>query len=185
MSLGVGPGSAIVRVDTAALPSDGSANHLVGLGVGFRHENGMENSKKLQPLVSANTFTPDMVNLSTLANVQVFYSFIGMEDAQVLINLNNGVVRGIDYGACFGNLSNSSPTMVQIGFSGFTAQITPTPAQYKDAIDLVKGLTDADILTAVCNIPQEADWRSEFDRRREIAYWLQSRRASLDTLVLR
>jgi hypothetical protein len=182
---GTGPEAAIVRVDEAALPDDGSAHHLLGLGVGFAHENSTENSKKLAPLTQDNRFTVEMVNVPTYASVQVFYSWIGYtSDVQVLVNFQNGNIRGIDYGACFGNVANNTdPSLVVIDLPGLAVQVFPTRQQYIDAVDKVKAVTDDAILAAVCNMPAEAHWKSDLDRRRLIANWLRCRRDNLHLLL--
>lgn len=182
---GTGPEAVIVRVEEPALPEDGSANHLLGVGVGFAHENSMENSKKLTPLVQANKFTLEMVNVGTYANVQVFYSWIGhASDVQVLVNFQNGAMRGIDYGDCFGNLANNAdPNLVAIVLPGLSVQITPTPAQYQEAVERVKAITDDELLIAVCNMPDMDHWKSDLNHRRELASWLRSRRDRIHCIL--
>lgn len=176
--LGVGGPAAIVQVDRKILPADGSLAHLAGLVLGIRHHPGMEHCRNMQALAGGAPQVRGLIDAASRAKVVVFQSWLGAQDAQVMVSLTTGRVISIDHGDCFGNLSaNLSPVVV--GIPGVPDADGRDPSLVDQAVRAVESLTDEDLLEAVCQMPTAENWNADEARRRRIAEWLAGRRGQL------
>jgi hypothetical protein len=182
--LEVGPDAVVVEVSSAALPKDGSAPHLEGVGVGTEDFRDEVNSRDIAPFTQSGAFDPQKVDAASRANVVVFQTWIGAGDSQVLLNLTNGRVSSIDHGECFGNLSSGDPAPpVVTDIPGVDANVGRERSLVGAPIRRVEELADDELLDAVSRVPNTGDWRADENRRLEIALWLASRRTALRKVI--
>ncbi len=179
--VGAGPGAVIVDVPATSLPNDGSANHLLGLGVGFSDQPGTINTKECQQL-TGNPIDAATVDSARHALVAVFYSWIGVGDAQALIDLSTGRLYGIDYGDSLPDPHAITPP-VQSAIAGMPGG-SHSQADLDSAIATVEAVTNADLLQAVARMPTAPDWQADSQTRCQVARWLANRRDSLRSALI-
>jgi len=179
--VGVGPIARIIRTTKALLPADGSANHILGVVVGSRDMPGVANARDLQTLLGGQPLPAGSIDASSRAKVTAFHTWLGMGDAQVLVNLTDGKVWSIDHGECFGAVSTPTPipTIVAVDIPGTDPDLGREKQHVLPAIDAIEAVTDAAILNAISQIPSADEWRSPVARRLSIGRWLAERRQTV------
>ena len=181
--VGAGPGARIVRVTADVLPT-GAPLDLEGLVVGSEDVPGTVNARDLEPFLSAGTFEPSLIDPAARARVIVFQSWVGADDAQVLVGFADGLVRSIDHGACFGAtdaLTDPAPVVVPI--PGVGSDVGREQVHVSAATQRVEAVSDRELQQIVSGIPSGPAWRSPVDRRSEIALWLAHRRDRLKEVM--
>lgn len=179
-----GPASVVTRVDASACPENGSANHLMGLGVGSLDVPRTVNSKRLHAVVAPTAFSPDMIDMASYAQAEVFYAWTAMADPQVLINVQVGTVSTIDYGGGLTNLTNAPLVKVTIQLPGFTVTISPTIADYERAVAAIEAISAETILECVARVPNDPAWNPEPTWRCALARALVERQSRLRSVFL-
>jgi hypothetical protein len=171
---GAGPLARIVRVPVEA----GGPPHLVGVGVGIQDEPSTENARQLQGVLASGLFNPASIDARSRALVVAFQTWLGLADAQVLINLRDGRVRSIDHGDCFSNTAAAGPPpLVIVDIPGVDRSIGRDRFAIEAAVSAIEGTSDRDLTDAVAGIPAGEPWRGPASRRLEIANWLSVRRS--------
>lgn len=174
---GAGPNAKIIRVLSGILPSDGSANHLEGIGVGIEDFPNTVNSKDLDTFVKSGGFDPKLIDPASRALVIVFQTWLGIGDSQMLIDLTKGTVYSIDHADAFGSTNNlSDPTPIVTPIPGVDDKDIKENEHIEGAVSIIESVDDNSLLESVANIPSGEDWRSPPDRRLEICRWLAHRR---------
>jgi len=174
-AVGIGPMARVVRVPAEALPSDGSANHLRGTNVGLQDITGTMNARELQ-LVGIAALDPAKVSEADRALVVAFHSWTATNDAQVLLNLQNGRVFTIDFGDSFSNIEQD-PDLVVLELPGIPADHGRSDAE--SACETIEAITDDQLLQAVARVPWGDGWGATVDRRVELAERLADRRGKV------
>jgi hypothetical protein len=183
--LDVGGRTEIVHVPKEALPGDGSADHLEGLGVGIQHLRDTVNAREISQLTGGKNLTPGLINQRSHAAVVAFQSWIGVGDSQVLIDMTRGLLYSIDHGDAFGDLTNTTPTLIVTDIPGIPHAHGTQGPPLEAAIARVEGVEDQEILTAVAKVPvQGPDWNGDQNWRLQIAHWLAERRDRLEAGIL-
>ncbi len=182
--VGAGPNARIIRVTPECFASNAVIQRLVGVFCGIEHVHGVINSKDLQPLLANGSFKPDSIDPQSRAVTVVFQTWLGMADQQLLVGVQNGRVYTIDHGEWFNDGRASLPIqMVVAPIPG----VDETVGRDVNLVDVplrrIESLSDADLLTAVSQVPIGAEWGSPAQRRLAIGAWLAERRANLRTVV--
>lgn len=176
---GAGPGAQIIRLTAEALPSDGTGGHLTGVVVGSRDEPQVANARDLQALIANQGVPAPSIDARSRALVVAFQSWIGANDAQVLVRLTDGKVMSIDHGDCFGDTGTTTTTVVLTPILPGTEDVGRARAEVQMAVERLEDITDAQILRAVAQVPAGEAWQSPVDRRLAIGKWLSHRRDNL------
>jgi hypothetical protein len=174
-AVGVGPMARIVRVPTEALPTDGSADHLKGTNVGLEDLTGTVNARELQ-LVGVTELNPEKVSADDRALVVAFHSWTATNDAQVLLNLQNGRVHTIDFGDSFADVAGD-PGLIVLDLPGIDARHGCAAAE--SACERIEGVSDEQILHAVAKVPWGDGWGASPDMRLALAQRLVDRRSKV------
>lgn len=174
--LNVGPQARIIAVPPAAVPSALEFS-FSGVVVGTEDQPGTINARDIDALVPAGGYDPATIDRRSLARVVVFQSWIGVSDEQVLLRLTDGMVLSIDHGDCFGSTGSLEPPKIVVApIKGVPPHWGKDQRGVRDMVTRIEGLADPDILQAVAAMPDGTAWRSEIERRLEIAAWLGFRR---------
>jgi hypothetical protein len=181
--VGAAPDARIVRVTAESAPSDGSASHLIGIGVGSRDQPGMENLRELEKAAGFR-LDPTKLDVASRVRVLAFQTWLGVSDTQILVDMRNGRLMSIDHGDwCPDPSTRATPTVISTpsvpdDFGRVKKHVDP-------AIAKISSVTDRQILGAVACVPTGSDWRAERSRRLEIARWLAFRRDRLPEVMRR
>jgi len=178
----VGVGGPSVTVDVAAqlLPEDGSLGHLVGNVVGTRHREDMVNARDLAVLLGGSSLSPDSLDHGSRACVIAFQSWLGIQDAQVMVGMTSGRVVSIDHADCFGNVTRpSEPTPVIVDIPGVPADLARDPSFVERAVTPIETMSDERLLETCACAAQGPAWGSDVRRRLNIAAWLAERKGKL------
>lgn len=174
--LDVGPVAAIVRVPSAALPEDGSADRVKGVVVGIKDEPNCENARNLGALLGTQ-FDPAQIDQASRGHTVVFQTWLGVSDSQVLVSLGTGRVFSFDHGDVFGTLDPpQDPSLIVTDIPGVDAQVGRSREHVEEMVSRVESLLDSELLEAVARVPDGAAWNSGLDRRLQIARFLRHRR---------
>lgn len=181
--LGAAPDARIVRVgDEVALPGDGSANHLRGLGVGIRDQSAMENLRHLGHVLPQGQLDPAKIDVLSRARVLSFQTWLGVQDTQILVDLRNGKLLSIDHGEWGGDLSpGADPSLTST--PGVPDNALKAARPVEDALRRIRTVTDEHLLDAVARMPIGAEWNAARAHRLEIARWLRWRRDRLPGVI--
>jgi hypothetical protein len=176
-ALGAGPMARILRVPNEALPADGTANHLEGVNVGLEDLPGRVNVKDLG-LLGVTQLDLTNVRAEDRATVVAFHSWTGMNDAQVLVNMQSGRLSTIDFGDCFNGMT-ADPTLVIVDLPGLNRDHGKDHALAAAA--RVEAITDDQLIAAVARIPSGGPWgpSADVDSRFKLAEHLAARRANV------
>lgn len=183
--LGAGPMAQIVRVTEEALPQEAGevrdqAKSLLGVVVGLEDQHGTMNARELQPLIDNSQFAPDTIDPRSRALVVAFHTWLGVNDAQVLVRLSDGTVLSIDHGDGFGSMgAGGQPQVIMIPIPGVSNDVGREMRYVDPSIRKIEQVRNAQLLEAVSGVPLGDAWRSPLERRVEIAAWLASRRDRL------
>jgi len=180
----VGPLARIVSVDAAALPADGSANHLQGVLVGIEDRPGTVNNKDIAAILNGGALDESRIDAKTRGGVIVFQTWVGAEDSQLLVNLTTGQITTIDHGGCFGAVSTPvPPSIIVTPIAGISDDVGRQADCVDTVLDSIEAITDDDLLKAVARVPDEPAWQADRARRLQIAEWLSFRRGQLRAAV--
>lgn len=183
--LKVGAFASIVLVDESLLPADGSLAHLDGLVLGVRHHDNMEHCRQLQALAGGVAPLAGTIDAACRARVTAFQTWIGANDAQVMVGLTNGQVVSVDHGDCFGDLTvPSTPSPVLVPIAGVPDDEGRKGTLMDQAVAPIERLTDEELLDAVARIPSKPPrWQADASRRLRVAEWLADRRSRLRAVM--
>jgi hypothetical protein len=181
--VGASPEAIVVEVPSAALPRDGRANHLEGVGVATADVRGAENLKDVAGLAPSGTVDPAKLEPVSLALVVAFQTWIGAEDAQVLVDFRTGRTTSIDHGT-YRALTAPADLSVVVT-TRLPADRAREEGHLHAAVDRIKAVTDEELLSSVSRMPNAAEWRAERHRRIAIAEALASRRDKLEEVMAR
>lgn len=175
--VGAGPIARVVRVPPEALPTDGSAPHLLGVNVGMLDAPNTENARNLGSMLQAKKFDPAIIDGASRALVVAFQAWVCAGDAQVLVNFKTGHVLSIDHGDCFGALgSGATPGPAAVNIPGVDPDVG-REAQYAErAAAAIQAVSDTDLIEAVAQIPDGQPWSKDESERFAIAEHLAQRR---------
>lgn len=179
-----GPPARIVRVPPEALPLDGSAAHLEGVLVGFEDIRGAINARELS-LMGVTGLDPTCVRGDRRALVVAFHTWLNVADAQVLIDMSNGTLATIDFGAAFSGFPQPDPQLIVVDIPGLPADFGHAPELVAAAADRIEAITDAQLVHAVAGIPTGTDWRADGNRRLALAEQIAIRRAKVRSVMER
>jgi hypothetical protein len=130
--------------------------------------------------MGVTTLDPATIKADQRARVVVFQTWIGLGDLQLLIDLRSGNVMSFDHGDCFSDTSvMSDPIPVIAPIPGVPATHGNDARLVAAAVDRIESLSDEVLLQAVSRMPLGDLWRSDVDRRLQIAQWLAYRRDRL------
>lgn len=175
--IGASPVARIVHVPRQSLPLSGEADHLQGIVVGIQDVPESQNARDLQPFIGRREFDPATIDTRFRARVVAFQSWLGVSDQQVLVRFTDGAIFSIDHGACFGSVNPvSDPTIVLTKIPAVADSVGKDPDCVEAAIRQVEQITDQQIAECVSRIPSFDPWKSEAQRRLQIAEWLIHRR---------
>lgn len=175
-----GPPVRIVRVTAAAVAAEPDCGHLEGVVFGSREVVDTVNARDLQPLLAGGSFDPRTVNATARARVAAFQSWVGADDAQVLVNYRDGSVWTIDHGAVLGNLADrSDPVPHMTSIPGLDDAVGRRMGDLMPAVMDIEALTEADLVAAVAGVPHGDPWRSPVERRADVVGYLQHRQGRL------
>lgn len=178
--VGAGPSAKIINVPPEALPNDGSAARWQGLAVGVEDRPDTVNSKDLQQLINVGQAQAGRIVAADRALVVSFQTWIGVDDAQLLVSLTTGTLMSIDYGACFNPaVELTDPVLVIAHIPGIDDAIGRDAGHIRSAVDRIEAVTDQDILEALARMPTDSVWQSTIERRLAVGRWLCHRRARL------
>lgn len=178
--VGAGPLARIIHVRQEVLPSDGSANHLLGVVVGSEDQPGTVNIRELASFMDKGEFRADMVDQQHRIRVAAFQTWLGVGDTQALINVTNGRVYSIDHGECFGSVQVAQrPTLVLAPIPGLAMDSGKDVASVADAMSRIESVSDEDLLNAITCMPLGDIWRSPVETRLAIGRWLADRRGQV------
>lgn len=179
------PNVQVIRVTKEALPNAIDCSHLTGVVFGSQDMSGAVNARDLQPLIGGATFDPNVVSQLARARVIAFQTWMGVNDAQVLVRLTAGDLFSFDHGAAFQDVSDrTDPKVVVTDIPGVDLKIGKRPGDMAVAIKELEAITDNQILDSVSNIPHGEPWRSLLARRSEIAEFLIDRRSRLQGVLM-
>lgn len=176
------PTAAPVVVHPQALPVDGSANHLVGVGVGIADEPAMENFRHITDKAPDGNLDPRRLDVGSVARVIAFQSWIGAGDTQILVDLRTGRLLSIDHGALAAASSLNSAPVIVIA-PGIPGDVGRSSALMRPVLERIENVTDEDLLRAVAGAPDDAQWQAGADRRLAIAESLALRRDALREVI--
>jgi hypothetical protein len=176
--IGVAPEGLIIRVPAEAAPADGSADHLVGLGVGVGDQPGMENLRELAGTLPGGVLDPAKVDVASRVLVLSFQTWLGMGDAQILVDLRNGQLMSIDHGDWGSDLTRRDDPVI-VPTPGLPDDSGRSAPHVEEALTRITGISDEQILQSVARVPGGADWNSARSRRLELARWVALRRDRL------
>ena len=175
--VGASPIAHIIHVRAEAVPSSGEADHLTGIVVGTEDVANAVNGRDLQQFLGAGQFLPEVLNPASRARVVAFQTWIGVDDAQVLVRLTDGVVFSIDHGASFSGVSTLSDPSVRVtSIPGVSDEVGKEARHVQLAVDRIESIDDEDLLDVVARMPTGESWQSPPERRLQIARWLAHRR---------
>lgn len=168
------PGVAVIRVTADARPPTGDCDHIDGVVFGSHDMPSAENARDIgQQVAAGGGLLP--VDALSRARVVAFQTWIGVADAQVLVRLTDGRLFSLDHGDAFGApLPSGSPSLQITDIPGVDRMVGQTHAN--TAASEIEAMTDEDIVQAVSMVPIGPAWRSDLDRRVEIATFLIDRR---------
>jgi hypothetical protein len=182
-AVGSGPNAAVIDVLPQSVLGHPEANHLVGLCVGIEDAPGTVNSKDLSAL-APNFSAAEKVERHSRALADVFYSWLGIGDSQVLVHVSTGRILTVDYGDAFSDIGNlSDPARVVTHIPG-AETVGVGRSELSDAIEVIESVSEDALLGAVACIPNEPSWNGEASRRLQIARWLAFRRTRLREVIL-
>jgi hypothetical protein len=174
--VGAGPDGSIIRVPKEALPSDGSLAHFEGVIVGSRNRDGAVNQRDLD-LLGVTSLDPAQIAPDQRARVVAFQTWVGEGDLQLLVDLRTGEVMSFDHGECFGNTSAlTDPVLTVAPLPGIPDTHGNNAPFVAEAVDRVESVGDDELLDYVSRMPLGDLWKSDPDRRLQIAQWLLHRR---------
>ena len=176
--LDAAPNAKPVDLPAEALPANGVANHLLGLGVGIADEAGMENFRHINEKAPDGNLDPARLDAASVARVVVFQSWLGAGDTQILVDLRTGRLLSIDHGDLAAvSAPNTAPNVIIA--PGIPADIGRQQRFTGVAVERIEQLTDEDLLRAVAGAPDDAEWQAAPHRRLAIAQSLRLRRDGL------
>jgi hypothetical protein len=180
--LDAAPKAKPVELSADALPENGVAAHLLGLGVGIADEPSMENFRHINDKAPDGNLDPARLDAASVARVIVFQTWIGADDTQILVDLRTGRLLSIDHGSLkVVNALGSAPQLVTA--PGIPADVGRETRFIRPIVQRIEQLTDEDLLRAVAGAPDDAEWRAAADRRLSIAESLAVRRDGLREAV--
>jgi hypothetical protein len=176
--IGAGPRAEVVRVTAEAAGSSPELTQLVGLNVGTLDVANTINAKDVPQFVGqGNTFRADRVDAASKARVAAFQTWLGMGDAQILIDLGTGKIHSIDHGEWCGRITaGDDPQPVVTGVQGIDGDVGRKWSLVEPAVEEIESVDDAELLEAVACVPQFESWNADADRRLAIALALADRR---------
>ncbi|MDP9222906.1 MAG: hypothetical protein M3P18_03455 [Actinomycetota bacterium] len=176
--IGAAPDARIVRLTPTAAPIDGSANHLLGIGVGICDQPGTENLRHINNLRPDGTLDPATLDPTSRALVVAFQTWLGVGDTQILVDLRNGRLQSVDHGDwCSDPSSRADPIVVET--PGVPSDFAKDKMLIEKAVEQIEDLGDGILLRAVSQIPSDLEWNSATARRLALAEWLAWRRDRL------
>jgi hypothetical protein len=181
--VGAAPAAQIVRVnDEVVLPTDESADHLRGVGVGVCDQPAMENLRHLGHVLPGGVLDPAKLDIPSRVRVLVFQTWLGVQDTQILVDIRSGKLMSIDHGEWGSDLSTGADPTV-ISTPGVADDVGRVAKHVNDCLRRIKEVTDEHILDAVARMPTGADWNADRGRRLDIALWLGWRRDRLPGVI--
>ncbi len=182
--VGAGPGASPVLVGADVIAGQLGLIRFRGHVAGIEHRSGVESSKKLAALVTGRSIALP-IDASSRAVVIAFQTWLDVSDAQVLVNMENGIVETYDHGETFGELKKGPPSRIVIArIPGVPDHVGLGRTELETAVRRIEALSEAEILWAVAGIPDEIGWAASFDRRLAIAEWLIRRQARLRGVLM-
>ena len=178
-----GPPVRVLRVTPGVLSSEPDCAHLEGIVFGSREVPASENGRDLGHLLADGRFAPGVIDEAARARVGVFQTWVGADDAQVLVGFRDGGIWSIDHGAVFGALTGGDPVPTVTSVPGVGDDVGRRMGDLMAAVAAVEELTEADFVDAVSGIPYGDPWRSLVERRVEIVDYLLRRRRSLRDVI--
>ncbi len=174
-----GPHACVVRVPSEALTGTPAPESLAGVRVASRDMAGAVNMRDLG-VIGVTTLDAKQVDAPARARVVAFQSWIGANDAQVMLDMVSGRASSVDHGDVFGNTATlGDPTLVITDMPGIARNHGCNAGCVAEAVEKIESLGDDDLLQAVAGVPLGEGWRSEPARRLQIAQWLSHRRDRL------
>ena len=179
--LGVGGPSEIIHVDEDLAPPDGSARNLVGFVAGSRHREGMANARSWIEIMGTSRFAATLIDPLDRAKVVAFQTWLGAEDAQVLVDYLDRKLLSIDHGGCFTQIDRFAHELdvVATYVPGTDADLGRQVPFVERAVCEIESISDETLLATLSCIPDGPRWDAGIDRRLAIGAWLAHRRDHL------
>ena len=180
-----GPITRIVYLPTEALPSNGVADHLAGLVVGFLAEPNMHNTKHLAFFITQGILFPvGSIDPLDYVLAMALRAWIGCGDPQALLSATSGRLRSVDYGDAFNPAVMAAPMALQsIPIPGVATDLGKTTHVVDQVIARFLSVTDEALLLAVSQVPAGPAWGLTLDERYLIAQALAKRRDAMKEVL--
>lgn len=173
-------------VQVSEIASEGVPPEVRGTGlcVGTVDIPGATNARDLISYGPDFGYLADCLDQQSRARVIVFQTWIGVEDAQVLVDIPRQKVYSIDHGKCFSDpLHSGDPSLVVVDIPGVPSDLGKDRALVLPVVDQIEAMQPAAVLEAVAGIPDATGWNSSFTRRLHIARWLLDRQRNLRSVI--
>jgi hypothetical protein len=181
--VGAGPIAKVIRVTPEATGTDAAFQDLVGVNVGIVDLRNTINARDAQQFLGQGQAPPEF-DARSRARVVVFQTWLGVGDAQVLIDLTDGTIHSIDHGTwCDVAASEGQPQLVVANPEVIDPAIGKDWALAEPEVEAVEGISDTDLLETVACVPQFDPWRADVARRLAIAQGLSKRRDALREVI--
>jgi hypothetical protein len=180
--LGVAPDSTVLSIDAAALPRNGSIDHLKGLQLGSIELDGVLNNDELAAFDVR--LTPSQVDWDSWALVVCLQTWIYVRDPQAVIRIADGKCFSIDHGYAFSDLSKGPPSAVVVPPLRGVSDVAFSTSALEKAIREVEGISEDSILAMVTGSPEGANWRMSIEREFRTADFMLDRQPRLREVLL-
>jgi len=146
----------------------------------------MANARTWIPILGSSRFSTDLIDPLERAKVVAFQTWVGAEDAQVLVDFLDRKLLSIDHGGCFAQVERLPDRLnvVAIDIPGTDPNIGRQIDLVEEAVSQIESISDQDLLEAVSCIPEGVIWNASADRRLAIAAWLAYRRDCLRATLI-
>jgi hypothetical protein len=131
--------------------------------------------------LGSSRFSANLIDPLERAKVVAFQTWMGAEDAQVLVDFLDRKLLSIDHGGCFAQIDRLTGRLdvVATVIPGTDPSIGRQIDLVEEAVYQIESICDQDLLEVVSCIPEGARWDAGIDRRLAIGAWLAHRRDHL------